>query len=105
MEHLHTPVFGGRLPLDEPARFQAIDESRHIRRITGERLGKPPHRQRPSRFDEVKDVALGGGEVDLAADRRQVFPLREEEPHEELPGSAGILVVRHGVIIVELMNS
>jgi hypothetical protein len=34
-----------------------------------------------------------------------VFPLSEEEPHEELPGSTGILVVRHDVIIVEIMNS
>jgi hypothetical protein len=34
-----------------------------------------------------------------------VFPLSKEEPHEELPGSTGVLVVRHDVIIVEIMNS
>jgi hypothetical protein len=34
-----------------------------------------------------------------------VFPLSEEEPHEELPGSTGILVVRHSVIILEITNS
>jgi hypothetical protein len=50
-------------------------------------------------------VALGGGEVELADDGRQVLPLSEEKPYEELPGSTGILVVRHGVIIVEIVNS
>jgi hypothetical protein len=34
-----------------------------------------------------------------------VFPLGEEELHEELPGAAGIGVASHAVIIVEMINS
>jgi len=42
----------------------------------------------------VQHVALDRREVELLTHRRQVFPLGEEEPHEELPGTPRI-GVRH----------
>ena len=93
LQFFHAAVLNGRPALDQPAGFEAIHETGHIRRITRQRLGQLPHRQRPSGLDQMKHVTLGRGEVELVVERRQVLALREEELHEELPGTTGVFIL------------
>jgi hypothetical protein len=74
--------------LNQPARFQPIHQPRHVRRVAGQRFRQPAHRQRPFRLDEVQHVTRARREVEPAAGRRQMLPLREEELHEQLPRAA-----------------
>ena len=55
-------------------------------------IGEPAHRQRSPRLDQVQDVALNRREIESAPAGRQVFALREEELHQQPPGSTGIVL-------------
>ena len=81
---------GRRPAAHEPARFQPVHQPGHVRRVAGERLGELPHRDRPAGLDQVQHMALRRRKLELRGQRRQVRPLGEEEPHQQLPGVAGV---------------
>jgi hypothetical protein len=83
---------GGRLAAHETSGFQAIDQPGDVRRVTRQRVGEPAHGQGTSWLQQVQHVALDRGEIEFGARTRQVRSLREEEFHEELPGSTRILI-------------
>ena len=89
---LHVTAPFAEALLLESGLLQAINQSRHVRRVTRKRLGKPAHRQGTPWFDQVQHVALDRREIEFALRRRQVLPLREEELHQELPGPTGIVL-------------
>jgi len=54
----------------------------------------------------VQDVALDGRQLESPIQRRQVLPLREEEPHQQLPGAAGVTArLNHATSILDEHNS
>src|SRR5207247_3225460 len=78
----------------ETSLFQPNDHARSVRGGTRQRAGEPAQRQRSPWLEEVEDMALDRGEIESGTRRRQVRALREEELHEELPGSTGIQICR-----------
>ena len=52
------------------ARFEPVHQPGDVRRVAGEGLGQPPHRDRPARLDEVQDVTLRRRELRLGGQRR-----------------------------------
>ena len=90
IQHLDTAVGGRRAPAHEPARFEPIHEARHVGRVAGERLGELTHRDRSAGLDQVQHMALRRRELKFGGEWRQVRPLGEEEPREELPCVAGV---------------
>jgi len=90
IQHFHSPVRGRRATAHETARFEPIHEPGHVRRVAGERLGEPAHRDGPAGLDQMRHVTLRRRELKLGGERREVRALREEELDQELPGVAGV---------------
>jgi hypothetical protein len=105
MEDFHAAIFGGRPALDKAARLEAIDETCHVRGIAAEPFREPAHRERLAGLQQVQDVALDGGQIDLGR-RRELRPLREEEAEQQAPGARGIGIgARHLVILTQNLYS
>src|SRR5438874_527515 len=47
LEHFHAAVAGRDLAPDQAASLEPVDQSRDVRRVAGQRVGEPAHRQRP----------------------------------------------------------
>ena len=101
IQYFHSAVRGRRTTTHQPARFEPVHQTGHVRCVAGEGLGELPHRDRSAGLDEVQHVALRRRELELGGERRQVGTLREEELHQELPGIAacGRPVLHRGSIV------
>src|SRR5439155_3431791 len=88
-EHLHAAVVGGRPPLDEPARLEAVDDAGDVRVVAGKRLGELAHRQRVLGIERLERPELGGREVELRGDGQKARALRGEKLGDERPSLAG----------------
>lgn len=92
IEDFDTAVLGRRAAPHQSPRFQTVDEPGDVRGVAGECFCESTHGHVLPRFDQMQHVALHRREAGDHVTRWQMVPLQVEEPHEQLPGAARMVL-------------
>lgn len=88
VQDLHPTIRLRGSATHEAARLEAIYEAGDVGRVAGERVCQLAHGKWAVWLDQVQDVTLSGGEIEVRRQGREVRALLKKEAHEQPPSLA-----------------